>query len=372
MKAGRCAPLALTIAAMGAGLAQADDTGPALKAGHEYMIVTNYPNNLHVVDVASDTVYKSCRMPDKFGPGTAMMAPDNRTAYVLNNHYGDIYGIDLDTCKNTFHANLSSVAGEVGRSIYSFAISPDGKEVYATVNPTQRLNDHYVVKPPRLEVFSTADGLQAKPVRSFPMPRQVYLMRASDDGSLYVAGPDIYKMDVKTGKYSVALPLRNWNRKGYSAPDVLYFWPHQSPRHEDTMLYTIAKFKDGKQDPATAEPLYGYLSIDLKTGKTHTQEFADLTELYFTGLRSPKDPNQIYGVLNRLAKYDIKQKKLLAAAEIPHSHYTVALNREGSKVYLGGTWNILSVYDADQLKPVASIALPGGDMGAASPQTFVR
>lgn len=113
MKAGRCAPLALTIAAMACtGLAQADDTAPALKAGHEYMIVTNYPNNLHVVDVATDTVYKSCVMPDKFGPGTAMMAPDNRTAYVLNNHYGDIYGIDLDTCKNTFHANLSSVAGK--------------------------------------------------------------------------------------------------------------------------------------------------------------------------------------------------------------------------------------------------------------------
>ncbi|MBF4212792.1 quinohemoprotein amine dehydrogenase subunit beta, partial [Pseudomonas donghuensis] len=50
MKAGRCAQLALTIAATAcAGLVQADDTGPALKAGHEYMIVTNYPNNLHVV-----------------------------------------------------------------------------------------------------------------------------------------------------------------------------------------------------------------------------------------------------------------------------------------------------------------------------------
>src|SRR5690606_30935931 len=151
MKPGFCAQLALTVAACaGAWTAQAGEsaTGPALKPGHEYLIVTNYPNNLHVVDVASDTVYKSCRMPDAFGPGTAMMAPDNRTAYVLNNHYADLYGIDLDTCQATFHANLSSVPGEVARSMYSFAISPDGKEIYATVNPTQRLNDHYVVKPP--------------------------------------------------------------------------------------------------------------------------------------------------------------------------------------------------------------------------------
>ena len=130
MKPGLCAQLALTVATTASAWAvQADDTGPALKAGHEYLIVTNYPNNLHVVDVATDAVYKSCRMPDAFGPGTAMMVPDNRTAYVLNNHYGDLYGIDLDTCKTTFHASLSSVPGEVGKSMYSFAISPDGKEV---------------------------------------------------------------------------------------------------------------------------------------------------------------------------------------------------------------------------------------------------
>ncbi|MGW7773664.1 quinohemoprotein amine dehydrogenase subunit beta [Pseudomonas machongensis] len=375
MKPGFCAQLALSVVTCAATLAvhaTDGDAGPALKPGHEYLIATNYPNNLHVVDVASDTLFKSCRLPDAFGPGTAMMAPDNRTAYILNNHYADIYGIDLDTCKITFHANLSSVPGEVGKSMYSFAISPDGKEVYATVNPTQRLNDHYVVKPPRLEVFSTADGVGAKPVRTFPMPRQVYLMRAADDGSLFVAGPDIYKMDVKTGHYEVALPLRNWNRKGYSAPDVLYFWPHQSPRHEFSMLYTIARFKDEKQDPATAELLYGYLSVDLKTGKTHTQEFADLTELYFTGLRSPKDPNQIYGVLNRLARYDIKQRKLVKAANLDHTYYCVTFDKAGDKLYLGGTFNDLAVFDPNTLEKVKNIKLPGGDMSTTTPQVFVR
>ncbi|WP_434729369.1 quinohemoprotein amine dehydrogenase subunit beta [Pseudomonas soli] len=373
MKPGFCAQLVLTVAAMAcAWAAQADDASKALKAGHEYLIATNYPNNLHVVEVASDTLYKTCRMPDSFGPGTAMMAPDNRTAYVLNNHFADIYGIDLDSCKTTFHANLSSVPGEVGKAMYSFAISPDGKEVYATVNPSQRLNDHYVVKPPRLEVFRTGDGLDAKPVRTFPMPRQVYLMRTADDGSLYVAGPDIYKLDVNTGKYTVALPLRSWNRPGYSAPDVLYFWPHQSSLHEFSMLYTIARFKDAKQDPASAEPLYGYLSIDLKTGKAHTQEFAELTELYFTGLRSPKDPNQMYGVLNRLARYDIAQKKLVKAANLDHTYYCVTFDKAGDKLYLGGTFNDLAVFDPNTLEKVGNIKLPGGDMSTTTPQVFVR
>jgi len=374
MKPGVFAKLAFTFAACASSMAAwaADSSDTALKAGHEYMIATNYPNNLHVIDLASDALYKSCKLPNAFGPGTAMMAPDNRTAYLLNNHFGDLYGIDLDNCKTVFHANLSNTPGELARSMFSFAVSPDGKEVYATVNPTQRLNDHYVVKPPRLEVFRTADGLEAKPVRSFPMPRQVYLMRAADDGSLYVAGPDIYKMDVKTGKYEVALPLRNWQRPGFSAPDVLYFWPHQTAQHDFTMLYTVARFKDDKQDPATADLMYGYLSIDLKTGKSRYEEFASLTELYFTGLRSPKDPNQMYGVLNRLARYDIKERKLIKAANLEHTYYCVAFNKQGSKLYLAGTFNDIAVFDPQSLEKVKNIQLPGGDMSITTTQVFVR
>ncbi|MNZ30774.1 hypothetical protein D3C78_480580 [compost metagenome] len=374
MKLKAIASLATAVAglALGANAWAADETGPALKAGHEYMIATNYPNNLHVVDLATDSLYKTCRLPDAFGPGTAMMAPDNKTAFILNNHFGDLYGVDLDDCKTVFHAKLSHKPGEKVRSMFSFALSPDGKELYTTVNPTEMLNDHYVVKQPRLEVYDTSAGLDAKPVRSFPMPRQVYLMRAADDGSLYVAGPDIYKMDVKTGKYEVAVPGRNWQRPNYSAPDVLYFWPHQTPYHEFSMLYTTAKFKDEKQDLATADFIYGYVSIDLKTGKATVQDFAPLTELYFTGLRSPKDPNQMFGVLNRLAKYDIKEQKLIKAANLDHSYYCVAFNTKGSKLYLAGTFNDIAVFDPDSLEKIKNIKLPGGDMSITTTQVFVR
>ncbi|GLZ86569.1 hypothetical protein Pres01_26200 [Metapseudomonas resinovorans] len=374
MKLKAIASLATAVAglALGTHAWAADESGPALKAGHEYMIATNYPNNLHVVDLATDSLYKTCRLPDAFGPGTAMMAPDRKTAFILNNHFGDLYGVDLDDCKTVFHAKLSHKPGEKVRSMFSFALSPDGKELYTTVNPTEMLNDHYVVKQPRLEVYDTSAGLDAKPVRSFPMPRQIYLMRAGDDGTLYVAGPDIYKMDVKTGKYEVAVPGRNWKRPLYSPPDVLYFWPHQTPNHEFSMLYTTAKFKDEKQDLATADFIYGYVSIDLKTGKSTVQDFAPLTELYFTGLRSPKDPNQMFGVLNRLAKYDIKEQKLIKAANLDHSYYCVAFNTEGSKLYLAGTFNDIAVFDPDSLEKIKNIKLPGGDMAITTTQVFVR
>ena len=177
---------------------------------------------------------------------------------------------------------------------------------------------------------------------------------------------------MNTGKFTVAIPARNWKRPLYSPPDVLYAWPQQTPTGDFTTLYTAVKFKDEKQDMATAEFVYGFMNIDLATGKGEAVDFAPLTEIYFSAMRSPKDPNLIYGVLNRLTKYDIKQQKLLEVGELDHSYYCVALNKAGSKVYLSGTFNDVAVYDADSLKKLSSIKLPGGDMALATSQIFTR
>jgi quinohemoprotein amine dehydrogenase beta subunit len=177
---------------------------------------------------------------------------------------------------------------------------------------------------------------------------------------------------VNTGKFDVLIPSRHWKRPNYSAPDVLYVWNQQTFRHDFSLLYTTAKFKDKKQDPATAEYLYGLFSIDLKTGKTETTDFGPLTEIYFSGMRSPKDPNLMFGVLNRLAKYDIKQKKMLQAATLDHSYYCISFNKDGSKIYLAGTFNDVAIFDPETMKQIGSIKLPGGDMAITTAQIFVR
>ena len=103
-------------------------TGPALEKGHEYLLVANYPNNIHVIDTETDTLFKSCDLPGSFGPNTIQVAPDGKTAYILTNRYEDIYGIELDTCEVTFHAPMALKAGERTKSIFSIAISPDGHQ----------------------------------------------------------------------------------------------------------------------------------------------------------------------------------------------------------------------------------------------------
>lgn len=365
----------LSVTALLAGLAgyspEGLANGPALEKGQEYMVVANYPNNLHVLDLATDQLYKSCDMPDAFGPGAIQMAPDRQTAYVLNNHYEDIYGVNLNTCEVVFHAAMSQAPNERTKSIFAFAISPDGDEIYAVQNPTLLNRDHYRVQQPRLAVYKADAGLDAKPVRTFAAPRQVTVMQTGSDGSLYMAGADIYKVDVQTGERITAIKSRNWTRPNYAAPDVLSVWPIQTATRDFTMLYTTAKFQDETRNPDTADWLWGYMNVNLDSGETETVDFGPITEVYFSGTRSPKDPNLMFSVLNRLAKYDISKQELIKAAELDHSYYCIAFNHKGSKVYLGGTFNDVAIYDADSLEKLGSIELPGGDMAISTAQVFV-
>ncbi len=347
-------------------------TSPALEKDHEYLVVANYPNNMHVIDVETDRLYKSCALPDAFGPGALQMAPDGRTAYILNNHYEDIYGVDLDTCEVVFHAPMALQSSERTKSIFSFAISPDGNELYVVQNPTLLFRDHYRVQPSRLAVYDTSAGKNAKPIRTFPSPRQVTVMMTGDDGTLYMAGPDIYAVDVETGAVDVAIPSRNWERPLYAPPDVLNVWPIQSPSNDFTILYTTARFQDENYNLDTADWIYGFMNVDLETGETSTKDFGPITEIYFSGILSPKDDNLVFGVLNRLTKYDIEKKELIGVAELDHSYYCIAMNHAGDKIYLAGTFNDVAIYDADSMEKLGEVQLPGGDMAISTSQVFIR
>ena len=369
---------ALTTLALGGVLgmaataqAQAAQSASPLVSGHEYVVTAHHPNDLTFVDAQTDTLFKTCSLPERFNPGTLQMSPDHSVVYILNNNMGDLYGVSVDSCDVVFHASLNIDRAERSKAMFSIAVSRDGKEIYSIVNPTHLGAEAYEVLTPRLLVFSTSDGLSAKPIRKFSAPRQTTMIQVGNDGALYVVGADVYKIDPQTGRTDVEIPLRNWKRAGFGAPDVLYIWPSQTPMNTLDFLYTAPRFKDEKQDPATADVLYGLASVNLTTGKSELVDFADFAEVYFTAARSPKDSNILYAVLKHLGKYDMAQKKQLANIPLDHSYYTVSSNHDGSKLYLAGAANDIAVYDADTLKKIANIKLTG-DMSITTPQVFVR
>jgi quinohemoprotein amine dehydrogenase beta subunit len=223
-----------------------------------------------------------------------------------------------------------------------------------------------------LQVYDTSAGIDAKPIRVFPAPRQSYLMQAAEDGSLYLAADNIYRVNVQTGEREIAIPVRDWEREGYGQPDVLYLWPKQQVSRDFSILYAAPKFTDETQNLDTAEFMFGFYNINLRTGETMTQDFAPFTEVYFTGARSPKDPKHMYAVLNRLTKYDIATQTLIDAQELDHTYYVLAFNHAGDKLYLAGTFNDISIHDPETLDKIGSIRLPGGDMSTTTPQIFIR
>src|SRR5262245_43517795 len=71
---------------------------------HDYMAVTNRPNQLHLIDLVDQKIVRSCTLPGRYGSGTMQISHDKRTAFVLSNQFENIYGVDLETCKITFSA----------------------------------------------------------------------------------------------------------------------------------------------------------------------------------------------------------------------------------------------------------------------------
>jgi quinohemoprotein amine dehydrogenase beta subunit len=372
-RAGRVAAFTLLASISVAGCAEksepaepAADTGP-----RDFLVVMNRPNNLQLVDLKQREVVNTCKLPGDFGPGTVAMSPDHRTAYVLTNRFENIYGVDVDSCEIRFSARQSQ-GDERVKSIGSIAVSPDGSEVYTHQNPTRLLIDRYEVQPARIAVFDTSAGLDARPVRTFTAPRQVTIMATGDDGTLYMGGRDIFAMNMQTGDVTMALPSQSVGDPLESPRDSLTMWPIGAINSEMVRMYSAAQFKDASQDMETAEWVWGFERVDLASGETEARVFGPLEVVLFSGMARPSDPNQFYGVLTQLKRFDVSQRKELGSVDLEHSYYCINFSTDGSEIYLAGTFNDIAVYDADTLEKLGNIALPGGDMSLANTRVFSR
>lgn len=372
------APAALLLGALlGAGCSPDQDAagggqaaGPAAGT-HDFMVVANRPNNVHLIDLDERKVVRTCQLPGKYGSGTVAMAPDKRTAYVLTNQFENVYGVNMDTCEITFSAMQSEGNVRV-KSMGAVAVSPDGTEVYTHQNPVRLMPDHYEVMDAQLAVYRVADGLKAKPVRTFPAPRQILLLAPGADGTLYMGGQDVFAMDVKTGKYSVKIPSLHATDPRYGPKDVLSIWPIGSVSNEFIRMYSAPRFTDDTRNPDTAQLVWGYERVDLQTGEAEARDFGPLEVVLFSGMTRPGNRNEFFAVLTQLKKYDVAQQKEIASVDLDHSYYCINFATDGAEVYLAGTFNDIAIYDPDTLAKRGNIQLPGGDMALATSQVFAR
>ena len=335
----------------------------------DYMAVVNRPNLFHLIDLEDEKIVHSCELPAEVSPGTVVMSPDHSIAYILGGRFDRIYGIAIDSCTLTFDAQFSE-ANERRKSFASLAVSRDGREIYSVHNPVKIMNDHYQVQTPEFVVYRSKDGIGAKPVRRYPVPRQINIMATGHDGQVYLSGPDVYAINPGNGKLSTAIASRSAQREGYGQPDILTVWPLGSINEEFLRMYSVPKFSnDGSSD---MELLWGYERVDLVTGDTSVVDFAPLEEVLFTGMLRPHHPDEFYGVLTQLKRHQVSTQSVIKSIDLERTYYCINFSSDGSKIYLGGTYNDIAIYDADSLEKLGNIVLPGGDMSMSTPQVFSR
>jgi quinohemoprotein amine dehydrogenase beta subunit len=368
-----CGPLLAVLLLLGACSEKVTDPDTAASAGpsnRDYMATVSRPNILNLIDLHDNSLVRECELPGVAAPGTLVVSPDGNIAYALADAFGDVYGIDLDSCELVFSTEQSQ--GDVRvKSIGSLAISPDGREIYTHQNRVQLLRDRYQLLAPQVAVFDTSAGLKVQASRSFDGPRQVTIMATDAKGALYLGGPDIYRMDVTTGEYEIALASRSLEDPAYSQRDVLTVWPLGEVNDELIRMYSAARYRGESGDMENADFLWGYERVDLNTGETEDREFGPLEVVLFTGMRRPGHLDKMYGVLTQLKEYDVESQSVTRTIELEHTYYCINFSTDGSLLYLSGALSDVAVYDADTLEKITNVQV-SGDMGMANSYVFNR
>jgi quinohemoprotein amine dehydrogenase beta subunit len=362
-RAGACcamAALALMLVA-GAGAA----------AKKDYIITAAKPDRLFVIDPAARSIRSELRIPGANDfVGTLVPSPDGRIAYILVNKMESISGIDLDSGKEVFRANLSS-PGERVKCIFAFDVTPDGRELIVYELPVKLGLSEYRVEDTRFAVFDTQAGLDAKPVRQFPAPRRVHTVLARKNGkSFFAIGFDLYEFDRATGRQLSERGVRNWTYAGHSIPDLLAFWPVSEPTGVfATPVYSSVPSTSGS---GAAVPKTALMTLDLTTGKLDYHDFEDTSALIFSTVLNP-DKTEAFGVYSQLSKIDTRNNKLAKRVDLDHTYYAVLVSTDGKEVYAAGAMCDVTIFDAATLEKKGNVRLPGcPDQAITSPRIIRR
>ncbi len=340
-------------------------------AADDYILVTQKPDKMVLIDAAARAVKATHTIPDA-APGalTVTPSPDGRIGYAVVNRWESVSGIDLDTGEQVFRADFSS--GETrAKAMFGMDISPDGKELFVFLSPVQLKKSEYQVGDTHIAVYNTADGVGAKPVRTFPAPRRTAILALSDDGSkLYAIGWDAVVLDPATGEQIGVHPIRNWGRENFTEPDVLDVWPQFEQAGVFSTPYFSVRTDKAGDDPAAYA--MGMLTLDLASDEFVMEEYENFEVIIFSTVVNPVRRNEVYGVYTQLSKIDIEADRLVDRIDLPHTYYAVNVSSDGSELYAGGTMNDIGVYDTETLEHLATIELPGGNMALTSVRMIQR
>jgi quinohemoprotein amine dehydrogenase beta subunit len=329
-------------------------------AAKDYIVSAARPNLLFVVDAKERKVVKSHAIPNTSmgnSPTAVVPSRDGKVAYVIHNRWETVSGIDLDSGKEVFRAELSS--GDIrAKAPFAMDLSPDGKELAVFVNPTQLLPGEYKVQDPYIAVFRTDAGTDAQPVRKLPTPRRVSTLAYSAKGdTLYTFSWDMLKLDPQSGAVKGTHPWRSWKRPNRGEPDTLAIWPQWEQTNVFATPFYVAATDKPADDPGAVR--VGIWALDLEKDTVSFKEFEDASVVLFSSAVNPVRRNEVYTVYTQLTRTDINTGKM-DRVDLDHTYYDVNVSSDGTEIYVGGTQGDIAVFDSKTLKRIGNIRTPGG------------
>ena len=107
---------------------------PFRRRRRTYLVVASRPNRLHVIDLAARRVSNTFEIPGKGVVATITLPKDGKVAYVLTNRNESVVGIDLESGKQVFRADMSEPGVRV-KSMFAVAVSQDGTAAVRAPDP---------------------------------------------------------------------------------------------------------------------------------------------------------------------------------------------------------------------------------------------
>ncbi len=329
-------------------------------AARDYLVVGSKPNFLYLIDPGARKVVHQFQIPGDGPPFHIVASPDGQVAYVATDHWGAISGIDLDSGKQVFRADLSTADMRI-RTVGGVTLSRDGKELFVQEQLTRLLPGELQVQPPRVAVYLTNAGLKAEPVRSFEIPRRIAVLMPSVDGkTLYALGWDLYALDPSNGSIRKTFKVFHWNRPNASPPDVLTFWPF----YEQSDVFSCAYYYQRTDLPEESPDAHktGVLTFDLRTAELRMTDVENTSALVFSTVVNPRDHTQAFGTYVSLSRFNLGNKPgVEQRVDLDHTYYVVNISADGSEAYVGGAMSDVAVYSTRTMKKLGDIKLPGGN-----------
>jgi hypothetical protein len=203
-----------------------------------------------------------------------------------------------------------------------------------------------------------ADLAGNKTVKTFPATAQTMSFGFSPDGKriyAFCVGQDILVLDSDNGRLLSTIPLAHRNITGIRAN----LRPAASAElQEQDYLVTFAIIvEDSITDTDTLS--LGVLDLKQEHPKLDVIETEPFVENWYTveGIGTSPETHKAFFVWNDLSKIDYRSRKREAVASLPNSQAVPLIHPDGKKVYCGGQWHSLFVYDADTLKHIDDVEL---------------